>query len=167
VNQGVFFFLVAGAFVVGFFVVMLPLVAFANRAIGARHDERARAIAPYLHAEGIRFAEDDVRVRSSWVAPLAFAVQWTRAEVRVTTRAVYLLQSTRMFGMRIAKPILAFPLRGAVLDPAVAASVSVGWLSTYPQESNGAATLTGGLGVQRCTLRVAVRDLRGFLAATA
>jgi len=153
--------------VVVFLAASLPLVLLVNRAIGSRYDERARAIAPYLRAEGVRFAEDDVRVRGSWVAPLAFAVRWTRADVRVTTRSIYLLQSTRMFGVRIGQPILAFPLRGAVLEPAVAASVTTGWLSTYPEEGDGAITLKGGLGLQRFTMRVQVRDVAGFLAATA
>lgn len=153
--------------VVVFLAAMLPLVLLVNRAIGSRYDERARAIAPYLQAEGVRFAEDDVRVRSSWVAPLAVAVRWTRADVRVTTRAIYLLQSARMFGVRIGQPILAFPLRGAILEPAVAASVTTGWLSTYPEEADRAITLKGGLGVQRFTMRVQVRDVAGFLAATA
>ena len=158
--------LLAVAGVVAFLVVMLPVVALVNRAIGSRYDERVVAIAPYLQAEGLRFAEDDVRARTGWLAPLAVAVRWNRADVRVTSRAIYLLQNTRMFGMRIGQPILAFPLRGAVLDPAVAGAVSAGWLSTYPQGGAEGVMLTGGLGVQRFSMRLSLRDPNGFLAAT-
>jgi hypothetical protein len=99
------------------------------------------------------------------VAPLAVAVRWTRADVRVTSRAIYLLQYTRMFGVRIGQPILAFPLRGAQLDPFVASSVNSGWLESI--RTDDAAHLAGGLSVQRFDLRALVRDVAGFAAATA
>ena len=164
-NEGLAFFLFAIGFVIVFLVVMLPLVALANRAIGSTYDRRAIAIGPYLQAEGIRFAEDDVRLRASWVAPLAVAVRWSRADVRVTSRAIYLMQHTRMFGMRIGKPVLAFPLRGAQLDPFVATSVTAGWLEKI--STDDAAHLAGGLSVQRFSMRLAVRDVTGFAQATA
>ncbi len=68
-----------------------------------------------------------------------------------------------MFGSRMGQPILAFPLRGAILDPRVAMNVRAGWLETYPREEDGAMILRGTLGAQRFTLRVAVRDVAGFL----
>jgi hypothetical protein len=165
VNEGQAFFLFAIVFVVGFLVVMTPVIMLVNRSIGATYDRRAAAIAPYLQAEGMRFSEDGVRMRASWVAPLAVALRWKTVDVRVTSRAIYLVQSTRMFGMRIGQPILAFPLRGAQLDPFVASNVMTGWLGTI--RTDDAAHLTGGLSVQRFTMRLAVRDLAGFAAATA
>ena len=114
--SGVVWAVLAVGFVVVFLAVMLPLVVLANRAIGSRYDERAALIAPRLAAEGLRFVEDDVRIRAGWVAPLAVGVRWTRADVRVTTRAIYLVQNTRMFGARMGQPILAFALRGAEID---------------------------------------------------
>jgi hypothetical protein len=165
VSDGAIFFFLAIVFVFGFFVVMLPLVALVNRAIGRSYEQRAIALAPHLQAEGLRFVEEDVRIRASWAAPLAVAVRWTRADVRVTTRAIYLMQHTRMLGMRIGRPILAFPLRGAVFDPAISSMASVGWLESI--RTDDAAHLAGGLGVQRFTMRLAVRDVTGFANATA
>lgn len=149
-----------------FFAVALPLVTLVNRAIGKGYDDKARALEGILASEGLRFAEDDVSVRGSWVAPLAVGVKWSRANVRVTERAIYLMQSTRFLGMRMGQPILAFALRGALLDPRAVGLVHTGWLETYPREEGGAVILRGGLGVQRCTLRLAVRDVAGFLRSS-
>ena len=164
-SGGALFFVVAIVFVVGFLVVMLPIVALVNRSIGSVYEQRAAALGRYLQNEGVRFAEDDVRVRGSWIAPFAVAIRWSQADVRVTTRAIYLLQHTRMFGMRIGKPILAFPLRGAQLDPYVASIVTLGWLESI--ETNDAANIAGTLAVQRFSMRIAVRDVAGFARATA
>jgi hypothetical protein len=139
-----------------FFSVAIPGVFLFNRALGASFDEKARAVAPILAQEGILFAEDGVRIRGSWVAPLA-------VDVRVTPRAIYLMQYTKNFGSRMGQPILALPLRGAILDPRVAGAVLTGWLETYPREEDGAVILRGGLRAQRFTLRLSVRDVAGFL----
>jgi len=163
-SGGLLFFLLAIVFVVGFLVVMTPLVILVNRAIGASYDQRAAAIAPLLQSEGVRFWEDGVRVRASWVAPLSVGVRWSWADVRVTSRAIYLIQHRRMFGVRIGQPVLAFPLRGAQLDPNVAASVTVGWLSSIGTDD--AAHLAGGLGMRRFSMHLAVRDVAGFARAT-
>ena len=163
-NEGQAFFLFAIGVVV-FFVVMTPLMILVNRAIGSTHDRRAALIAPYLQAEGVRFSEDGVRVRASWVAPLAVSVRWSFADVRVTSRAIYLVQHTRMFGVRIGKPILAFPLRGAQLDPFIATNVTSAWLEKITTDD--AAHLAGGLSVARFSMRLAVRDVAGFAQATA
>jgi hypothetical protein len=157
--------LVCGAFVV-FFAVMIPIITLVNRQIGAAYTEKARAIEPILASEGLRFAEDDVAIRGTWMAPLAIGVRWSRADVRVTERAIYLMQHTRMFGQRIGQPIIALPLRGAILDPRVVGSVHLGWLETYPREEGGAVVLRGGLGVQRFTMRLAVRDVAGFVRSS-
>ncbi len=71
-----------------------------------------------------------------------------------------------MFGVRIGQPILAFALGGALLDPVVAGAVRAGWLASYPEDGGDAVVLTGGLGMQRFTMRLALRDRAGFLAAT-
>jgi len=146
-----------------FFAVALPLVTLLNRALGKAFDDKARAIAPILAGEGLLFVEDDVKTRGTWIAPLAVGVRPMNADVRVTTRAIYLMQHRRMFGSRMGQPILAFPLRGAILDPRVVMNVRVGVLETYPREEGGGVILRGTLGVQRFTLRVAVRDVAGFL----
>ena len=164
-TDGQLFFVLAIIFVAGFFLVMLPILALVNRAIGSTYDQRAAALAPHLRDEGLQLSEDGVRLRASWVAPLAVAIKWSRADVRVTTRAVYLMQHTRMLGMRIGQPILAFPLRGAQLDPRVTVCVSTGWLDSI--KTGDAVELSGGLGVQRFTMRLEVRDVEGFAKATA
>lgn len=165
-SEGAIFFALAIVFVVGFFAVMMPVVFVVNRAIGSAYADKARAIEPLLAAEGLRFAEDDVSIRGTWLAPLAVGVRWSRADVRVTERAIYLMQHARMFGQRIGQPTLALPLRGAVLDPRVTANVTTGWLETYPREEGGAVVLRGGLGVQRFTMRLTLRDVAGFLRSS-
>ncbi len=149
-----------------FFAVALPLVTLLNRAIGKAYDDKARALEGILATEGLRFAEDDVSIRTTWIAPLAFAVRWTRANVRVTGRAIYLMQSTRFLGKRMGQPIIALPLRGAVLDPRTVGLVTLGWLETYPRDEDGAVVLRGGLGVQRFTMRLALRDVAGFVRSS-
>jgi hypothetical protein len=164
-NDGLTFFLVAIVFVVGFLVVATPIVFFVNRAIGATYDQRAAGLAPHLHAETVRFAEDDVRIRGTWIAPFGVSVRWSRADVRITTRAIYLLQHARMFGRRIGKPIVAFPIRGAQLDPWVAANVTLGVLESI--RADDAAHLVGTFVLQRFSMRLAVRDVTGFAQAVA
>jgi len=167
VSEGQGIVLFAAVVVFGFFVVATPAVLLLNRAIGRTYDELARSLEPYWQAEGIRFREDGVRTRGTWLAPLAVGVRWTLTDVRVTSRGIYLVQSTRMFGMRMGQPILAIPQPGATLDPNVTGRVKVAWLKTYPRlEDNGAVVLEGGLGLQRFTLRLALRDPAAFLAAT-
>jgi hypothetical protein len=165
-GSGVGFFVLAIVVVVAFFVVMTPLVVLANRAIGAHYDQKAWAIAPYLDAERVVFAEDGARMRLSAVAVLAVGVQWRTVNVRVTTRAIYLFQSSTAFGARLGQPILAFPLRGADLDPFVAASVVRGWLGTAPAEEGGFVVFSGGIPAQRVSIRLGLRDPRAFVAAT-
>ena len=164
-NEGVVFFAFAIVFVVGFLVVMTPIVILVNRAIGASYDQRAAAILPLLQNEDVRFWEDGVRVRATGSRPLAVAVRWSWADVRVTSRAIYLMQHRRMFGMRIGQPVLAFPLRGAQLDPNIAMNVTAGWLESM--STADAAHIAGTLGVQRFSMRLAVRDVAGFARATA
>lgn len=166
-NDGVAFFLLAVVFVVGFFAVMLPLVMLANRAIGSMYDAKARAIAPYLAAEGVVFAEDGARLRLAAVTVLAIGVRWNYADVRVTSRALYLFQSRKVLGGRKGQPVIAFPLRGAALDPFVASQVIVGWLGTAPaEEDGGGVAFSGGLPMQRISVRLLLRDPRGLVAAT-
>ena len=83
----------------------------------------------------------------------------------MTSRAIYLIQYTRMFGARIGKPILALPLRGAQLDPFIGTNVTSAWLEKI--STDDAAHLAGGLSVQRFSMRLAVRDVTGFAHATA
>jgi hypothetical protein len=165
-DGGLAFFLLAIVFVIGFMVVMTPVVVLVNRAIGSGYDARAQQLAPYWQAEGLRFAEDEVKTRSTWIAPLAVGVRWPNMDVRVTSRAIYLVQSRRMFGMRIGQPILAIPQPGAALDPAIAHLVTLAWLKVPPRWENVGVVLEGGLGAQRFTMRLMLRDPRTFLAAT-
>ena len=51
--------------------------------------------------------------------------------------------------------------RGAQLDPFVATSVTAGWLEKI--STDDAAHLAGGLSVQRFSMRLAVRDVTGFV----
>jgi len=160
------FFVLAFVVMAIFFVVAIPGIILFNRMIGASFDEKARAIAPILEQEGIRFAEDGVRIRGTWIAPLAVGVRWTWADVRVTSRAIYLMQYTRNFGIRMGQPIIALPLRGAILDPRVAASVRLGWLETHPRDEDGTIVLKGGLDAQRFTLHLTLRAPAAFAAVT-
>src|SRR5207302_265220 len=101
---------------------MFAFVFFANRAIGAHYDELARRGAPWVGAEGVVYGEDDVRTRSSWRAPLAVAVRWGRADVRVTPRAVYLFTYQPLpllAGRRMGQPVLAMTRATTALDPRV------------------------------------------------
>jgi hypothetical protein len=166
VSDGQAFVLLAATVVIGFFVVAIPVVLLLNRAIGRTYDELAQSLEPYWQAEGVRFREDAVRTRGTWLAPLAVAVRWTLTDVRVTSRGIYLVQSTRMFGMRIGQPILAIAQPGATLDPGIAGRVKVAWLKTYPRLDKDVVLLEGGLGVQRFTLRLELAGLGAFLTAT-
>jgi len=167
VSEGKVLVLLAALLVLGFFAVAVPVVVLINRAIGRTYDELARSLEPYWQAEGLRFREDAVRTRGMWLAPLAVGVRWTLTDVRVTSRGIYLVQSTRMFGVRIGQPIMAFAHPAQALDPVVAGRVKVGWLKAYPRLEGAAAVLEGGLGVQRFTLRMQLRDATSFVAATA
>ncbi len=161
--QDVGFIVIVATVIPLFIVTAVPGVYFLNKMMGASFDEKARAIAPILAQEGILFAEDGVRIRGTWIAPLAVGIRWTNADVRVTSRAIYLMQYSKNFWSRMGQPVLALPLRGAILDPRVAGAVLTGWLETYPREEDGAVILRGGLRAQRFTLRLSLRDVAGFL----
>ena len=60
---------------------------------------RAKALDALLSAQELRFTEDAVPLRIRSLALLSAQWNWARANVRVTPRAVYLLQFNR-FGPR-------------------------------------------------------------------
>jgi hypothetical protein len=138
---------------------MFAFVWFANRAIGRHYDELASRIAPFIDVEGVVYAEDDVRTRSTWLAPLAVGVQWGRAHVRVTRRAVYLFTFRKLplSAGRMGQPVIGATWAQLALDPRVGALARSAVLTERPTIDGGVVVLAGLLGRQSFRYRLSSR----------
>jgi hypothetical protein len=142
-------------------------VVFVNYVIGRNYAAQATALAPILATEEILFSENDVRTRMRWIAPLAVALQWPRVNVRVTSRAIYLVQYRILFGWHMAQPILAMALAPRSLAPEARPHVHEAFLDLPPRADDDAVVLEGKLGRQRFSMRIFVRDPSAFVRALA
>jgi len=95
------------AAVLVFWMFTLPIVLWANKAIGARYEREAADMKEALDRERLRYSEDGARLRVSAVAPLALGVRWLRCDLRVDDHALYVMQYHLVFGrLRIGQPNL-------------------------------------------------------------
>ncbi len=154
-------------FLLAFFAVTIPLVYVLNvRIIGPSYDrEAAEVLERTRHTERILFEENDVAMILRSRAALAIGVQFRRANVRITDRALYVVQQGKFLGSRMGQPILAIGLGPMGLDPALGHLVFTMYVAGQPQIEGRAISLPLSSTAQKHTLVLEPRDAASAIGA--
>lgn len=130
-------------FFAAFFAVTVPLVYALNvHVIGPSYDRKAAELFTRTSAtERVLYEEDDVAMILRSRAVLAVGIQYRRAHVRITERALYVAQQGKFLGRRMGQPILAVGLAPIGLDPAILHLVFVMYVAGQPKVEGRAISL--------------------------
>ncbi len=118
-----------------FFAVTVPLLYVVNvNIIGPSFDRKAAALFAHVcRIERVLYEEDDLAMILQSRALSAVGVRYERANLRITDRALYVVQQGRFLGARMGQPILAIALGPMGLDPEIVPLVFIMHVAGQPQ----------------------------------